>query len=316
VSRARARSVAFASCALLVAGLSTAQELPTPAGAINDFAGVLSPDTEAELSTLVAGVEKSTSAEIAVATVSSLGGTTIDDYAVQLFKAWGVGQRTRDNGVLVLVAPTERAIRIEVGYGLEGVLPDGLAGAVVRDTFLPRFREGDFDGGVRQGVTRLAEIIRRHETLTPEQLRALEQGGTDWMPFVFVPFLGLFVAIGMGVLGSGLRHADSFFLIFGSAFGGLPLLASAAFGLYGFLILLILALVALAVGYFLGAAIVGRLQHSGGSSGSTGSARRSSSGSSSRSSSSSSSSRSSGSSSSSGGFGGGRSGGGGASGSW
>ena len=138
-------------------------------------------------------IEQGTTAEIAVATVSSLDGTTVDDYAVRLFKAWGVGQKGRDNGVLVLVAPSERQIRIEVGYGLEGVLPDGLAGVVIRESFLPSFRDGDFDKGVLQGVTRVAEIVRRNETLTPEQLRALEQEPVDWAPFVFVPFLGLFV---------------------------------------------------------------------------------------------------------------------------
>jgi uncharacterized protein len=122
--------------------------------------------------------------------------------------------------VLVLVAPSERQIRIEVGYGLEGVLPDGLAGVVIRESFLPSFRDGDFDKGVLQGVTRVAEIVRRNETLTPEQLRALDQEPVNWAPFVFVPFLGLFVVIGMGVLGSGLRDSDRFFLIFGSAFGG------------------------------------------------------------------------------------------------
>ena len=322
----RSRSVVLAACALLIAAICAAQEMPAPTGAVNDFADVLTPQTEAALVTLVEAVEKDTTAEIAVATVTSLGGTAIDDYAVRLFKTWGIGQGGRDNGVLVLVAPAERQIRIEVGYGLEGVLPDGLAGVVIRETFLPRFREGDFDGGVLQGVTRVAEIVRRQEILSSEQHGALEREPTDWAPFVFVPFLGLFVAVGMGVLGGGLRHTDRFFLIFGSAFGGLPLLISAVFGVWGFLILVAVALFALAIGYFLGPALMAYLERVGSASGGDGRARprRSSSSSSSsrRSGSSSSSSSSSGSSSSSssggssGSFGGGRSGGGGASGSW
>ena len=233
---------------------------------------------------------------------------------MRLFKAWGIGQKGRDNGVLVLVAPSDRQIRIEVGYGLEGVLPDGLAGVVIRESFLPPFRDGDVDKGVLQGVTRVAEIIRRNETLTAEQLQELAKPPVDYTPYVFVPFLGLFVVIGMGVLGAGLRDKDSFFRIFGSAFGGIPLLFSAIVGLYAFEILAVAALVAIAIGYFLGAALVGRLERSGRVSPSKrGSGSSSSSWSSGSSSDSSSSGRSS---SSSDGFGGGRSGGGGASGSW
>ena len=236
----------------LLAIVCTAQELPRPSGAINDFANVLSEQTEASLKTLVENVEQSTTAEIAVATVSTLDGTTVDDYAVRLFKAWGIGQKGRDNGVLVLVAPSDRQIRIEVGYGLEGVLPDGLAGVVIRESFLPPFRDGDVDKGVLQGVTRVAEIIRRNETLTAEQLRELAKPPVDYTPYVFVPFLGLFVVIGMGVLGAGLRDKDSFFRIFGSAFGGIPLLFSAIVGLYAFEILAVAALVAIAIGYLPG----------------------------------------------------------------
>jgi uncharacterized protein len=298
----------------LLAIVCTAQELPKPSGAINDFANVLSEQTEALLKALIENVEHSTTAEIAVATVSSLDGTTVDDYAVRLFQAWGIGQKGRDNGVLVVVAPSDRQIRIEVGYGLEGVLPDGLAGVVIRESFLPPFRDGDFDKGVLQGVTRVAEIIRRNETLTAEQLQELTKPPFDYTPYVFVPFLGLFVVIGMGVLGAGLRDKDSFFRLFGSAFGGIPLLLSSIFGLYALEILALVGLVAIAVGYFLGAALVGRLERSGRVSTSK---RGSGSSSSSWSSGSSGGSSSSGSSSSSsGGFGGGRSGGGGASGSW
>ena len=89
-------------------------------------------------------VEQQTTAEIAVVTVPSLDGMTVEEYASRLFKAWGIGKKGRDNGVLVLVAPTEHKMRIEVGYGLEAVLPDGLAGQIVRTECLPRFKEGDY----------------------------------------------------------------------------------------------------------------------------------------------------------------------------
>ena len=84
---------------------------------------------------------------MAVVTVPSLNGVPAEDYAVQLFKEWGIGQAKTDNGVLVLVAPNEREMRIEVGYGLEGILPDGLAGQIIRENFVPRFRDNDTTAG-------------------------------------------------------------------------------------------------------------------------------------------------------------------------
>ena len=88
---------------------------------------------------------------------------SVEEYANRLFKEWGVGQAKQDNGVLVLVAPNEREMRIEVGYGLEGVLPDGLAGQIIRDDFTPRFRDNDYSGGIRDGVT----PRRRHRREAP-----------------------------------------------------------------------------------------------------------------------------------------------------
>ncbi len=139
-----------------------AADFPKPTGPVNDFAGLLDGPTKASLTTLIDAVEKETTAEIAVATVTTLDGMSVEEYANKLFKEWGIGQKGRDNGVLLLVAPTERNMRIEVGYGLEGVLPDGLAGNVMRDDMLPQFGRGDYQGGIVRGVERLAAIIRRN----------------------------------------------------------------------------------------------------------------------------------------------------------
>ena len=152
---------------------ATAQTFPKPVGRINDFAGVLDPAAEQELDALLATLEKDTTSEIAVVTIDSLDQIPVEDYANKLFNEWGIGQRGTDNGVLVLVAPTVREMRIEVGYGLEGVLPDGLAGQVIREQFVPAFRDGDYQSGIVAGVRRIASIVRRNETLTEAQLRAL-----------------------------------------------------------------------------------------------------------------------------------------------
>jgi uncharacterized protein len=302
--------------ALAFAATVTAQSaLPTPSGPINDFADVLAPADEQRLARLVADVEQATTAEIAVATVASLDGLTVEEYATKLFAAWSIGQSDVDNGVLILVAPTERAMRIEVGYGLEAVLPDGLAGQIIRETFLPAFRATNYARGIVEGTERVAAVVRRNQPLTDAQQQALalaeRQASMDpKLPFILIPFLGLFVSIGFGMIGAGLGAKAFGPILFGVVFGGIPLGLSAIVDIpIAPWVLAGVALMALVVGFRIGrrpGAGAGLRGSSGrgrgwvmGSGGSSGGG-----------------SRSSGGSSSSGGFSGGRSGGGGASGRW
>ena len=119
-----------------------------PQGWVSDFAGILSEDTKSQISGLIDDVKRSTGAEIAVVTVSSLDGMTVEEYAVRLFEKWGIGAAEEDNGVLFLIAPNERKTRIEVGYGLEPVITDGRAGEIIRETILPFFRAGDYNQAI------------------------------------------------------------------------------------------------------------------------------------------------------------------------
>src|SRR5687768_11201254 len=166
----------FVICYLLFviypASHAFAQTLPKPTGRVNDFANVIDPAVEAEIDRRLDFLEQTTSSEIAVATITSLDGMSSSAYANRLFKEWGVGQANTDNGVLVVIAIDDRDMAIEVGYGLEGVLPDGLAGQLIRDDFTPRFRENDYSGGIRNGVLRLADIVEKQQVLTPEIGRA------------------------------------------------------------------------------------------------------------------------------------------------
>jgi uncharacterized protein len=210
---------ALAALVLSLAATSAAQDLPAPTGRINDFASVLDEATEQELDALLDAVERETTAQVAVATVPSLQGLSVEEFALKLFKAWGVGQKGKDNGVLVLVAPNDRAIRIEVGYGLEGVLPDGLAGQIIRNEFTPPFRDGNYRLGILAGVRRIAEVVRKNERLTPEQIQALAQPAgppvVELPAWVLVAFLGIFVAIGTHIVGLGLGAKVMSFLIGG-----------------------------------------------------------------------------------------------------
>jgi uncharacterized protein len=291
---------------------AAAQPFPKAAGRVSDFANVIDPATEAEIDRQLDQLEQKTSSEIAVATIVSLGDMSVEEYANRLYKQWGIGQAKQDNGVLILVAPNDREMRIEVGYGLEGVLPDGLAGEIIRDEFTPRFRDGDYTGGIRNGVTRVVEVVERHQVLTPEELaRFNDDGADDVPPWVLIPFLGIFVTIGFGMVGIGLRTKTGFPLLFGGFFGGMPLLMSLIMPTVALLTLFPLAAGMTAVGYRLGGRKSWRdAFRNGGKGGGSGSGwTMGKSGSTS-------STGSTGSSGSSSSFGGGSSGGGGASGKW
>jgi uncharacterized protein len=184
---------------------------------------VLAPDSIEAISRALADVESQTTAEIAVVTIPSLDGLTIEQYAEQLFRAWGIGQKGRDNGVLILVAPADRRIRIEVGYGLEPILPDGLAGEIIREQALPAFRDGQMDAGIRATVARVAAIVRAQEVVTAEERQRMD--GDGWiLPWLTTVFFSMFVAGGAAAVGAGLRVRAVAPILFGLAFGGLPLL--------------------------------------------------------------------------------------------
>src|SRR6185295_16176706 len=109
---------------------------------------VLDPASKQSLEQQLSEFEHSTSNEIAVVTVPSLEGDTIEDYAVRLFKEWGIGKKGKDNGILILVAPNERKVRMEVGYGLEPQLTDGMAGQIIRENMTPYFRQAQYGQGI------------------------------------------------------------------------------------------------------------------------------------------------------------------------
>lgn len=127
-------------------------QFPPLTGRVIDQAGILSPAAKSKLTELLEEHERRTSNQVVVLTVNSLQGYDIADYGVRLGRAWQLGQRGRNNGAILIVAPRERLVRIEVGYGLEGDLPDARASAIIQQEIIPRFRAGDFEGGIVQGT--------------------------------------------------------------------------------------------------------------------------------------------------------------------
>ncbi len=137
-----------------------AQSFPPLTGRVVDNANLLDPATEQAITQKSEELERTTGQQLVVATVPSLDGYDIADYGYQLGRAWGIGEKDKNNGVILLVAPNERRVRIEVGYGLEPVLTDALSGRIIRDVVTPRFKAGDFPGGISAGVDEIARIIR------------------------------------------------------------------------------------------------------------------------------------------------------------
>jgi len=134
-------------------------DFPDYNGYVNDYTGTLSTEWKTKTENLVQTVREETSCEIAVAVIDKPGGATIEEYAAGLFAKWGIGKKDKDNGVLLLVALKDRQLRIEVGYGLEAIIPDIIAKDIIDDVITPRFKNSDYDSGVYNGVVAIANII-------------------------------------------------------------------------------------------------------------------------------------------------------------
>ena len=151
---------------VLAAGLAVplclAQDLPArPQGYVSDFAGILSDPERQRIYALCVDLERKTGAQMAVVTVASTSPDTIEQYAVRLFEKWGIGQKGKDNGVLLLVAVRDRKVRIEVGYGLEGVLTDALSKSIIERFMVPAFRQEMYAQGISVGAAAVASVIAK-----------------------------------------------------------------------------------------------------------------------------------------------------------
>lgn len=131
-----------------------------PTGLVNDFAGVFSVEQKTALEATLGQNMQVTGNEITVAIIKSLGGDTVDNFAEKLFKEWGVGDKDKDNGALLLVAIDDHKLRIEVGYGLEPVLTDAISSQIIRNVITPKFKQGDYYGGISDGVTQIISVTK------------------------------------------------------------------------------------------------------------------------------------------------------------
>ncbi|HWD66784.1 MAG TPA: TPM domain-containing protein [Caulobacteraceae bacterium] len=222
-----------------------AVQYPTLTGRVVDDAHVLSPDVQAQLTAKLAALQQTTSRQLVVVTLPSLNGQDIDDYGVGLLRAWGIGQKQTNNGAVFIIVPSEHKVRIEVGYGLEGILTDALSGVILREAVLPKFRAGDIPGGIVAGTDELIQQLSADPSTAEQKAAQAEQtvqqdeapmrhgnpiGGI--IPLIFLIFIlfsifrrggfggGMGMLLPLMFLGGGMRGGWGGGGGFGGGFGG------------------------------------------------------------------------------------------------
>ena len=175
-----------------------AKDVPYLSGRVNDLADLLPPDAEARVEQSLAALEKGTGTQVVVLTVPSLEGDPLEDYTQRVAQTWKLGRGEFDDGALFFVARDDRKLRLEVGYGLEPTLPDLKSRRILDEIVLPRFRTGDFGGGIEAGVETIAGIVSGESDLPPPSRRP--RGGARSPSAVFLWILGIFA---LNALGAG-----------------------------------------------------------------------------------------------------------------
>jgi uncharacterized protein len=172
-------------------------DIPYLTGRVNDNAQILSENTRKSLGETLKEHENRTTNQIVILTIPSLQGESIEDFANKVFNEWKIGQKDKDNGILIVVVPDERRMRIEVGYGLEGTLPDLLASRIIQNIMAPRFREGDFDDGITEGALAVIAILEGNDF--PESA-VIDETGNKQGSSVFSDFEDPDMSIGGRIL--------------------------------------------------------------------------------------------------------------------
>ena len=199
---------------LALAPAAQGQTFPALSGRVVDAANLLDPAQEATLTQKLATLEQQSGRQLVVATIADLQGYDIADYGYRLGRDWKLGSKDKDDGALLIVAPNDRKVRIEVGYGLEGILTDALSSRIIRNAIAPRFKAGDYPGGIDAGVNEIGTLL----TLPPDEAAALakaaeaqqrgggQQGGVPVMLIFWGIMLAAFLALRLFARQKGQRY--------------------------------------------------------------------------------------------------------------
>jgi uncharacterized protein len=229
-------SLAFFLAAFLAAGLipgsraafAAEPEFPQLTGRIVDQAGLLSAADQNEINTELSQLEGKSTDQVAVVTLKSLQGYAIEDYGYRLGRHWGIGQQGKNNGILLIVAPNDRKVRIEVGRGLEPIMTDALSRIIIDNAILPQFRRGDYAAGIRNGVRDIKDVLLGDAEAVKERARTSHVAqGMDTMQVILLLFwLAIVVYVIWAVYRSaqmanksGLRRSGPVFFPSGSSDG-------------------------------------------------------------------------------------------------
>jgi uncharacterized protein len=169
------RSLLLALALLILPQLASAQTFPTLSGRVVDAANLLDPAQKQQLEALSVDVQKVAQRQFVVATIPDLQGYPIEDYGYKLGRAWGIGQKDANNGIILIVAPNDRKVRIEVGYGLEPIMTDALSQSIIDEQILPKFRGGDMPGGIIAGAQAIAEQMKAPPEAAEARVKAAAQ---------------------------------------------------------------------------------------------------------------------------------------------
>ena len=190
---------------LIASSLALAIEVPPLRGRVNDYAGVMGQDQARALESQLAQFEQETGHQIAVLTIPTLDGEDIEGFSIRVAENWKIGKKGFDNGVILLVAVKDRKLRLEVGYGLEGVLPDAIADRIIREYIVPRFRAQDYAGGIIAGIDAVQKVIKQEPL--PESARKPNQAPqSDFNSLAM--FVVAFVIFALMAFSSGRRRGN------------------------------------------------------------------------------------------------------------
>ena len=208
---------------LLVRDLNAIEEkFPQPAGAVNDFASVISPDAKTAMEGLSREVLEKTGTAVVVATFKTIGDNEPDMYANELYEKWGIGKKGEDKGALIFLVLDQRKVRIETGYGVEGILPDGLVGNILDEQVIPLLKQGQYSQGLLNAMITVSQIIAKNAGVTIEEgyqpaaapvQSARKKGAGGFSPFFLLFFLIFFIL--PRLMGRGVRRS-----YYGGGFGG------------------------------------------------------------------------------------------------
>ena len=205
---------ALLAAALLIAALVAAAEVPVPPlkARVTDLTSTLSADQARTLEQKLAALEARKGSQVAVLLVPTVQPETVEQYAIRVFDQWKLGRKGIDDGVLLLIAKNDRKLRIEVGRGLEGAIPDAYAKQIIADEIAPRFKQGDFAGGIEAGVARITKLIDGEPMPMPTQKRAVSSTSSEpdywnWMFYGFIAVMligGILRSVFGRFLGAGI----------------------------------------------------------------------------------------------------------------